>query len=610
MLVRESGEVPGNYRVSTAPYQKEMQDCFNDPYCEEITYMMSSRMGKTRSGKNIVAYCIEEEPFPMEIIAESEKKGKNWSKIELDPMIAGSHTLKNLVADSKTRSKDNEILYKTFPGGYLVIGGANTPTTFSAYGVRLVYFLELDRFPPTVGVEGNPVKLGRMRAMNYLNRKFLYDSTPTVEEISNIWTLWQQSDQRFYKVPCPHCKHEQILVFGPKSRFAKMTSGFLKFSNEGLRVTSVEYICANCKKGIKEQSKTWMLSHGHWWKSHPEVTNHAGFHLNQLYSPWVTWTEIATEFLKAKNEKDILTFVNTILGEPYSLKINYKFDEDQFLARREKYTKIPLGVIILTIGIDTQDDRLEAVVKGWGMNGESWFIEKYIAWGSPALESTWTLMENFIFKERQFENGYVSSYGQLGGVYAVGVDTSGHHTAEVYDFVKKYAKARIFGIVGRGGFGKVFVKPSKNKKVKASLIIVGVDAGKQLIYERLQIQQLKDEHNKPLPTPGYMHFNESCDKEYFDQLTSEHPTVKGEGLKKTIVWDLPAGKQNEKLDCENYALAAYTLLEIKDITMLADELKLRMEVFERSKPGARQSPVQQTNEDAGEGNNTIIQIDM
>lgn len=560
-------------------------DAVLDPAIEEVTFMVASRLGKTTVEENILSYFVDYDPSPIQIIFPTEQLAKRFSKINLAPMIRDNPHLTERFADSKSRSDDNEILYKAFRGGHVVLAGANSPASLSMYSMRLVMFDEVDRFPASAGEEGDPIELGKQRAENYLNRKFIYSSTPTLEEVSRIESLWNESDQRFLEVPCPHCRHYQILVFGPRSKFAHMTAGYLKYEHVGNLVTSVEYVCANCKQGIPERYKESMLLEAKWKITRPEVKHHAGFHANRLYSPWTTWTEIVRKFLLAeKRYEKIKVWVNTTLGETFSMRTNFRFTDEELLKRREVYVKIPLGVIILTIAIDVQDDRLEAVVKGWGLNGESWFIDRYIAWGSPGEESVWNLMENYIFMEREYENGYKSQYGKLGGVYAVGVDTGGHHTKMAYDFVKKYARSRFFGIKGVGGFGKVFVKHSKNKRVKAPLIIVGVDAGKQLIYERLQIQQLRDDQGNPLPTPGYMHMNMKCTKDYFDGLVSERAEIKGEGLNKTIVWTLPDGKTNEPLDCENYNLAAFTLLDIKDMQPMADVLKERMEVFEKNKP--------------------------
>ena len=383
---------------------------------------------------------------------------------------------------------------------------------------------------------------------------------------------------------------------------------------DGSIIHEVEYVCSNCKEGIPEKYKAQMIQQASWKKMRPEVRRHAGFQANRLLSPWSTWSDMALKFERAKRKPEKLkVWVNTSLGETFSLKINYQFEEDKLLARREVYEKIPNNVVIMTIGVDTQDNRLEAVLKGWGVNNESWFIEKTIVWGSPAEESTWNLLEQFIFRTREYENGYRAEYGQLGGIYAVAVDSGGHHPKSAYEFAKKYFRARVFAVKGQGGFGKLFVRPANRRRVNAPLIIVGVDAGKELIYQRLQIQQTKDEHGTPLPTPGYMHFNQQCDKNYFDQLTAERPLIVGEGLKKTIRWNLPEGKLNEMLDCENYALAAYALLEIKDMQMLADELKMRMDVFEKQQAG-KETEISiappQPPEHSGDDDNTIIQIDI
>lgn len=577
-----------------------MMDAVLDPAVEEVTFMLASRLGKSTVLENILGYYIDYDPAPMMMVLPDDTLAKRFSKIQLAPMIRHNPHIREKFGDMKQKSEGNEISFKAFRGGHIIMSSAQSPSSLSMYSVRIVLFDEVDRMVSSSGTEGDPIELGKQRAANYLNRKYIYASSPLIEETSKIDTLFGESDQRFLKVPCPHCEYRQILVFGPRSRYSTLTSGFLKFEKQDSQVINASYVCANCKREISEGYKEAMIKEGIWTKTRPEVKRHAGFQLSGLYSSWTTWTEIAQAFVRSeRNYNRMKTFVNTKLGETFSMRVNYRFETDKFLSRREGYTKIPRQVVYMNIGVDMQDNRLVGVCWGFGADDESWFIDRYVAMGSPGDETTWDLMAAYIFKTRYYENGYPAEYGKLGGVYAVGVDSRGHYTKNAYEFVAKYSRMRIFAVIGLGGFGKPFVKPGLKKRKKIPAFNIGVDAGKELIYHRLEIQIQKDENGKMLPTPGAMHFNMSCDKDFFDQLTAEVPVIKGEGPNKSIVWENPGNKANEMLDCTNYALAAQALLDIKDIKPLAETLRVRMEVFEKEE--AKKKEKEQGGGTPGEG---------
>jgi len=564
-------------------------DVLLDPLIEEVTLMWAARLGKTTILENRLGYRLDRDQGNILNVLPTDKKAKRWSKIHLGPLIRDNAAIRAKVNDQLTRTKGNEILYKEYQGGIIVIAGANTPSSLSTWSMEEIFFDEVDEYPASAGTAGDPIELAKQRAANFPGHKFTYTSTPTIKGLSRIDSLWDMSDKRLCYVPCPICRAYQILIFGPRSMFSYLSTGMLKFDRENL--SWIYYECANCKQPIAERYKNEMVQQCEWRKQNPLIKNHAGFQLNRLYSPWSSWKSIAQEFLKAEKRPERLkVVVTTVFGEPYVENINYQFAGDTLMSRREAYTKIPMGVIFMTVGLDVNDDRLTVVVRGWGLNDESWFVDQYVAPGSPAKKMTWDLADAFIFKPREYENGYKSKFGMLGGILAVGVDTGGHFTQEAYLYVQRQKGSRFFGIKGIGGFGKSFIKQSRNKKVRAPLVLVGVDAGKQLIYERLNIQK-----NVAGSTPGYMHFNFDCDQNYFDELTSEKPKIKRVKGFPTQEWVLPEGKQNERLDCENYALAAYSLLKV-NMERLGKQLEEKMKIFAaiKTKPQATPTESSQT----------------
>lgn len=557
VLSVETANEPGEYKVSKAMFQKEPQDVFvAEPWVRQLTLMWASRCGKTTIIENRMGYKIVRQGGNILIILPSDKKAKRWSKVNLKPFIRDNYDVRERMLDQSSRSEENEILLKQYRGGLLVIGGANVPGSLSSWSMEEVYFDEIDEYGPSAEKEGDPIELGKQRAENFLSKRFIFASTPTIKGVSRIEEQWLESDQRLYFVPCPHCGHKQILIFSPRSMFAHLTTGYLKYLHKGFEVTYVAYECASCKKDIPHRYKAQMIRTGEWRKMKPHVTEHAGFQISRLYSPWVSWKETVANFLRTeKRPERYMVFINKALGELWVDNISHEFSEDLFLARREPYEKIPLGVVVLTIGVDIQDDRLEAFVWGWGLNEESWFIEHGVIAGSPEDALTWKMLDLFIIKDRKYENGFPARFGEIGGILAVAVDT-GDHTKAVNAYIAKRKRNRFIAIKGNNRPQKDFVVYSRSKKQRNPLVLVDTHQGKKIIYHRLAIERQKDVQQKPLPTPHYMHFNMRCEMEFFEQLMSERLVIKKIGGYPRQVWSLPSGKRNEVLDGTDYALAA------------------------------------------------------
>jgi phage terminase large subunit GpA-like protein len=595
ILSAETASEPGKFRLTRAPYQAGMMDAVNEIGVEEITYMTSTRSGKTTNLENIVGYFIDYDPSPILYILPDVTLAKRWSKLNLSPMVRDNPVLRERVADEKSRSGENEILYKAFMGGHIVMGGANSPASLSMYSMRVVLFDEADKFKASAGTGGDPIELGKDRAANFLNRLYVYASSPTIRQLSRIESSWGESDQRHFFVPCPHCGEMQILIFSPRSQFAKISSGFLKFTHQSGEIKTAVYVCQGCKKDITEKHKPWMLRRGEWRKMRPNVKGHAGFHISQLYSPWVTWKEIAKDFLKTEKRRErYKVFVNSRLGETFVENANYQYDEDSLMNRRETYIDIPMSVVLLTAGIDVQDDRLEVCIIGWGIGEESWLIDWQVIPGSVEKPMTWKLLDDFLMTPRKYENGFPSMFGKIGGILSVGVD-SGDNTKTVYAYTKRRAKQRFFALKGTKEKAAAFTKYSRSKKIRTPLVLVNVSAGKKIIYERLTYELNVDANGIIQSTPGYMHFNMKADKEYFEQLTSEQlriRTVKGFPVQE---WVLPSGKRNEKLDFTNYALAALDVLNV-NIDRRAQDLQLMMMQYAKSAGHGMIETVQRTHE--------------
>lgn len=356
MLSRESSAEHGKWRTDRAPYLREVMDAFSDPFIEEVWGQWGSQLGKTEVLNNVVGFYMDQEPAPMLVVQPNvEPMAKAWSLDRLAPMIRDTPRLRDRVRSPRTRDSGNTILHKVFDGGHLTICGANSAAGLAMRPIRIALFDEIDRFPPTAGSEGDPVKLGIKRTATFWNRKIGGFSSPTRKGFSRIEQAMASTDKRFYYVPCPDCGHRQQLVWEQ----LKWESG---------KPETARYECRQCHALIDESQKQRMLEGGRWERTNLSATK-VGFYLNGLYSPWRRWAEMARDFLEAKGSAEtLMVFVNTELGELWEEK-GEQFDATSLSGRREEYgegIEVPDGVTVVTAGIDIQADRIEVEVRGWG----------------------------------------------------------------------------------------------------------------------------------------------------------------------------------------------------------------------------------------------------
>lgn len=507
-----------------------MMDAVNEPGVREVVFMTSAQIGKTEILNNILGYFVHQDPSPILFIQPTLEMAEAWSKDRLAPMIRDTEALGGLFKDAKTRNSDNTLLHKKFTGGHLTMAGANSPSSLASRPIRIVLLDEEDRYPSSAGAEGDPGSLAQKRTTTFWNRLMVSASTPTIEGESKIDTRYQQSDMRRFHVPCPHCKKFQVLSWSQ-----------LKFDKKAPEATTY-YECEHCQAQLNESDKLWMLARGEWWASAP-FNGVAGFHISELYSPWVRWSEMVASFLKAKRLPETLkVWVNTSLGETWK-EATEGIDASGLLGRKENWGRVaPAGVLAITAGVDVQDDRLEAEVIGWGVGQESWSLQYHVIHGDPAQNKVWDDLDKVLGQTIQRADGSVMP------VLAACVDTGGHHTQKVYEYCKRREHARVYAVKGASTAGKPLVsKFSKANKLRVKLFTLGTDTAKQMIYSRLKVHQ---------PGPSYCHFPADYPEEYFQQLTAERIQTKFINGHPTRIWVMPKGKRNEALDCRVYGLAA------------------------------------------------------
>jgi phage terminase large subunit GpA-like protein len=570
-LSSEAASEPGKWKTSRVEPSRGVMDAFSDPEIEQISCMVAAQTFKTEVLLNISGFYVDLDPCPMLILQPTLQMAEAFSKDRLAPMCRDTPTLSKKIGEHARDSEDT-ILHKKYLGGHITLAGANSPASLASRPIRILLCDEVDRYEASAGKEGDPVSLAIERTTTFHNRKIALFSTPLIKGSSRIEAAYEESDQRRYFVPCQHCQHPQHL------RWAQVHYPGRRDGVVPARPEEAAYVCESCGVPWSEGERLESIACGRWIATRPEVKGHAGFHLNRIASPWRPLWEMARDFEAAKRFPNRLkTWVNTRLAETWEER-GERVDATGLLARLEPYgTKpIPAGVGAVSCGVDIQDDRYEIEWLGNGAGDETWSLDYFVRYGDPSTKGFWESLDHAILRAFDHPSGITMR------AEATCIDSGGHFTQQVYDFVRPRSGRGVYAIKGMSGQGRPIWPPkgSKNAAKNITLYILGVDQAKSTFYKQLAITS---------PGPGYCHFPKRpddhegyrYDKTHFDGLTAEKVVTVTDKKGFTKREWKREHVRNEPLDCRVYALAARLSLGINMDRRLA-ALRAASEARERT----------------------------
>ncbi|MCQ4113720.1 phage terminase large subunit family protein [Megasphaera sp. SC8-1] len=559
MLSSESSAEPGRWRTDRAPYQRAIMDAFTDLDVRRVVVMSCSQIGKSDIMNNVIGRFAHLAPAPILMIQPTVDMAQDYSKSRIAPMIRDTKVLRDIFQDVKSRESGNTILSKLFPGGRLIMGGANSPAGLASRPIKILLADEVDRFPDSAGTEGDPVDLAAKRMTTFWDRTMGLFSTPTNAGESRIEVEYTEGTQEEWQHQCPNCGEYHLLTH----RSMVMDTETVKDGRkkEHIHVKSVSWRCPDCgftfsENEMRRQPQKYVA------KNPTAIKNHVrSFFVNCWASPWISWTDVMQEWVDAKGDPEReKVVVNTRFGEPYERARSYD-NVDKLLARREPYNaELPDGVLILTAAVDVQDNRLEYEIVGWGEDEECWGIKKGIILGAPDTAAVWRQLDEQLDREYHFADGT----GLL--VARTFIDSGGHYTSEVYNYSLMHLARQRFAVRGSSTMGVPIIH--KYSKAQAyhgrtiPLVLIGTDSGKQYIMDRLAID---------VPGPRYFHFpldkpeqdavnevlwNRGYDEIYFQGLTAEEKQPQKKNGRIVYRWvNIAKDHRNEPLDLRVYNLA-------------------------------------------------------
>ena len=561
MLTSESSAEVGRWRTDRTPYLREIMDEMSPTSpTQQVKVIKGTQLGFSSIADNIALCYLDYYPCPILYILPTETLAKGTSKRRLTPSIRAIPHLAKKITGGKSKDDIGEIFSKAVAGGNIALGWSNSTASFRSFSARVVMLDDCDGFG-SFG-EGDVMELGKARADAFSNKKIYINSTPTIEGISNIAPEFEDSDQREYFMPCPECNGEMRFLWH-YMKYDTDKRGYLK--------GDVTCTCPHCGSAISEYKKTEMMANGKWIPQN-EGHIHRGYKLTSFYSPygWLSWNEIAREFIKAYklmqegDSRAMQVWTNTRNAEVWKhaldgVEITNPHD------RVEPYSaEVPNEVLVLTCGVDTQDDRFECEVLGHGRDGETWSIDYKVISGDPNYPETIKQLDEYLDRE------FVRADGTIMKIFGTAIDSGGHRTSAVYEFCKPKYHKKIFAIKGASTQNAPIVNkrylPNKMDLDVLDLFMVGVNTLKDEFYANLSVN---------VHGSNFCHFPDKniYDDRYFKMLTAEKRDEKGNYVKVRL--------RNEALDVRIYAMSVIHILGIplndlpKPIIYIGDVAKIQ-----------------------------------
>jgi phage terminase large subunit GpA-like protein len=555
-VLGDSSPIKGPYRFENAPYLREIADAFTNPEFRRGVVLKASRVGYTEVINGAIGFIIDLDPGNILVYWPTQPDAVRWAKETLPELIRTTPALHGKIADPEAgRAPNTTILHRRFLNGWLSAIGSNSPSSARGQNARYVFIDEFDVLDARRNKkEGDFGARAVRRAQNDPNAKILMGGSPQAVD-SRTNREYLASDQREYHGKCPHCGVLQALIWD-NIRWEK------ERDEKGVvlvhKTRDAEYACVSCGAVIHEgpeKEKFLSIEHGARWIPRFPGRDVWGWKIPAILSLMVPWGTLAGEYvtavdqLKREGDPDLLIeWKQQVMAEPFEFR-STTGELVKPAMRREVYpAEVPAGVGLLIATVDKQDDRLELLIRGFGVGQEAWDIAHHRIYGDPEQLDVWTRLSQLVWRPFQHEGG-----AQI-FVRAVGVD-SGDAPERVYAWVKKYAARNAWSLKGtKMKKGQPLVMRSKTKHAERLFLIDDARLKRQVL-RRLRIKE---------PGPGYMHFpmpgRDGLDDDYLAQFENEREVPKGKSADGHMLTTWEQKGPNEAIDLAKMALGVLSIL--------------------------------------------------
>ena len=428
--------------------------------------------GPVQSGKSLLADCAMFYGMAVlglnGLIAYAENSTvKEVFKVRLRPMIEKNKCLRELWDGVEDNLTIENILLRTC---FWRVGSAQDKNSLATFNAGMVIGSEVGKWRK---MSYDPVGMlyGRQESYPEGLRKAVLESSPydigdyLHGEIYKSGTIILQPH-----VPCPLCGKYQVLA-DSQIKLRQNGSGEEPDHDPGRiraeKEAGTMYECIHCKQEIRERDRIDMGKKVVWaapeiieediFKQKAETINPGGSvssdrsrfdsvccHWNRLIDENFTFSECLARFFESLTSSEKRkTYENETMAR-FSKKKNNRIEINYLEGKKQEYRQgepgsfVPDDVLVITAGIDSQDQEFYCAVQGWGPYLSSWIL-RHGKFYCPITESTnlnkETMLNGFI--KEFFSRPFTKRNGTIVPVRLAFIDRGGHRPDDVDYIVSK-----------------------------------------------------------------------------------------------------------------------------------------------------------------------------
>lgn len=546
---RESPE-PGPYNPDRFSYFGEVLRALSpaDP-CRIVTLAKSAQLGGTVLANVFTGGSLDMDPGDLLYVHPTENNAERWSKMKLSPMLKGTASLK-AIFPQRSRDGGDSVLYKERSDGLgaILISGANSPASLSQVTVGRQVQDDLSKWEPNSAGDPEVQADSRSRAISFA--KIFKISTPLVMPGCRITTSYEAGSQEKLFVPCPHCSHMQTLDW------ENMLSNL-----DEARPDYAVFSCVECGCDIEEHHRSRMLAGAEWRAANPKMLRqHRSFYIWSAYSFLQSWKQIAFEWFKAKGDPaKEQAFLNDTVGQAYKAQgESPPWEGLRDRAERDGHRRgtVPDWALLVTMGLDCQDNRVEWQVVGFGRNSRRAIVDHGVVPGHIGEPATRDMLDALV------DQTWPDQAKRRVPIKLSGIDGN-YHTEDVWGWARRHPPSRVIMVRGVGRETAPLLERVRKELDNLGRALRYSSRFYNFATSTLKMSLYRNLAKTDPEEPGYVAIPSGLDEEFYRQLTSERRVaVKKFGFT-AWRWKKDDGQANEALDTHLQAETAANKLGLR-----------------------------------------------
>ena len=608
-MSNEESEMVGRFDCNRTPHLEYVYDCLDNWNIYIVVVMKASQIGWSELTNNFLGKLIHTSPCKIMMAFPGLTLCRNYSREKLQVLIANTKVLRDIINVGVVKESFNHF---KFPSGWLKLTTLGSIQSVLSSSIKVIIIEEPSQVKNEVANQGDPLELciGRQKTFNIGQKKIVFGGTPTHKDFCRVDRAYNKSNQLIFKAECHECKELSELSFD-NLHYDEYPNRYIDEIYGKFDPSTAYYTCPACNTPWSFAQKTQNILNGKqhgfydftgkfskgWHPKRENITNIFGFHIPELLSSFsdassyssLAQKKILAEQALAKGDESLMKDLkNNNEGLPYASGIT-SIEAEELVTYRKNYIEhiCPMEGLLLTAGIDVQDNRFAIVIRAWGRNNNSWLVTWKEIFGKVIIQEVdengdfigiWKELMDYIVTGEFFH-----ASGKTMKISAISID-SGDNTEFVYKFVIAAAdKIRnegrfIFATKGvrdlRYSDNEIYQEPSTGEirvndnntrkslaeKMGVPLYYIGAHKAHEEILRRIALNKQADARSNM-----YFH-NEQSYGQYEEQMTSCRKIIDMNSSYGKSVFKLISGKRKEAMDGEKNALHAAYAIGIRNLT--------------------------------------------